>query len=164
MDGSIPGSVQPYHAAAELGLAAAEEFLERRARQARLFARQALGAAGDELRQRGFEVVGCGILLGSGRPATTLAATLSSHLLIHTAEGEFFRDALRHACEHSKLPLTGVKERELFARGAAELGITSEELRHFVGELGRPLGPPWRQDQKYAALVAWLALAAAFKG
>jgi hypothetical protein len=164
VDRSFPGSIQPYHAAAELDLAAAEEFLKCSAKQARLLARQALRAAGDELRQRGFEVVGCGILLGSGRPATTLAATLASHALIHTAEGVFFRDALSQACEHSKLPLTGVKERELFARGAAELGITCEELHRSVAELGRPLGPPWRQDQKCAALVAWLALAAALQG
>jgi hypothetical protein len=25
--------------------------------------------------------------------------------------------------------------------------------------MGKSLGSPWRQDQKYAALVAWLALA-----
>jgi hypothetical protein len=29
-----------------------------------------------------------------------------------------------------------------------------------VAELGRACGPPWAQDQKSAALVAWLALAA----
>jgi hypothetical protein len=24
--------------------------------------------------------------------------------------------------------------------------------------MGKPLGAPWTQDQKYAALVAWMAL------
>jgi hypothetical protein len=28
-----------------------------------------------------------------------------------------------------------------------------------VVELGRACGPPWAQDQKSAALVAWVALA-----
>jgi hypothetical protein len=115
----------------------------------------------DELRERGHEVVGCGILLSSGRAATTLAATLASHALIHTAEGELFRDALTHASEHCELRVTGVRERELFARGAAELRVPVDELRRQVTEMGRPIGPPWRQDQKHAALVAWLALAAA---
>jgi hypothetical protein len=32
------------------------------------------------------------------------------------------------------------------------------ELERRVQEMGKPLGPPWTQDQKYAALVAWMAL------
>jgi hypothetical protein len=28
-----------------------------------------------------------------------------------------------------------------------------------IAALGRGIGPPWTQDQKFAALVAWLALA-----
>jgi hypothetical protein len=31
-------------------------------------------------------------------------------------------------------------------------------LQRRVAELGKPIGPPWTQDQKFAALVAWLAL------
>jgi hypothetical protein len=115
----------------------------------------------DELRERGHEVVGCGILLSSGRPAATLAATLASHALIHTAEGELFRNALTHASEHCDLRVTGVRERELFARGVAELRVPVDELRHRVTEMGQPIGPPWRQGEKHAALVGWLVLAAA---
>lgn len=159
-DPSVPGSKQPYHAAEGLALKKAEELVRRCADEARLRARRSLRAVIADLRESGHDVVGCGILLGSGRPATTLAATLASHPLIHTAEGELFRDALTHASERCHLPVTGVRERELFARAAAELGVSEDELGRRVTELGRSIGPPWRQDEKHAALVGWLALTA----
>jgi hypothetical protein len=149
---------QPYHAAAELGLAEAEELLRRCADGARSLAQDALRTVIDELQGRNHEVVGCGILLAAGRPATTLANTLASHALIHAAEGELFRDALVHAAETLGLPVARVRERDLFARGAAEFGLSVDELERRVTAMGRVLGPPWRQDEKSAALVGWLAL------
>ena len=158
-DAAIPGSMQPYHAAEPMKLKDAETYIQRSIDQARRLAQRALHAAIDELRKSGHEVAGCGILLASGRPAPALAAILASHPLIHTAEGELFRDALRYASERCKLPVTAVKERDLFERAAAELRIPSGELQRRVAEMGRAIGPPWRQDQKLAALVGWLALA-----
>src|SRR2546427_1219177 len=152
---------QPYHAAQKLDLKEAEEVVRRCTETARLLARRAFREVIDDLRRKGHDVVGCGILLGSGRPATTLAATLASHALIHTAEGELFRDALSHASERCDLRVTGVPERELYARGTAQLGLAVDKLRSRVTELGRPIGPPWTQDEKHAALVAWLVLGAA---
>lgn len=158
-DPTIPGSKQPYHAAEGLDLKEAEELLRRCTDRTRLLARRALRTVIDKMRGTGHEVIGCGILLGSGRRATTLAATLASHALIHTAEGELFRDVLVHASEHCDLPVTGVRERDLYDRGAAELRVAADELRRRVTEMGRAIGPPWRQDEKLAALVGWLALA-----
>ncbi len=161
VDPGIPGSKQPYHAAQNLDLKKAEEVVRRSTKQARRLARRALRAVMDDLREKGHDLVGCGILLGSGRPATTLAATLASHALIHTAEGELFRGALTHASEHHDLPVTGVRERELYARAAAELRVPADKLRNRVSEMGRAIGPPWTQDEKHATLVGWLALTAA---
>jgi hypothetical protein len=58
------------------------------------------------------------------------------------------------------LPVMGVKEKDLTARGATDLGFSLDDLRLRLAEMGRPVGPPWGQDQKVATLVAWLALAA----
>lgn len=160
VDPGIPDSVQPYHTAAELDLKEAERFVRRCSDAARHLAQRALRAVIEDLGKKGHVVVGCGLLLASGRPATTLAATLASHALIHTAEGQLFRDALTHASEHCGLPVTAVRERELFAAAAAQLGVAADELQRQIAELGRPIGPPWRQDEKYAALAGWLALAA----
>jgi hypothetical protein len=150
---------QPYHAAEGMELKAAEKLISRCTDTARLLAREAVGAAMRDLRNRGYEVVGSGLLLASGRPLPGLAATLASHALIHTAEGELFRDALLHASQHYRLPVACVKEREIFAQGAAQLGVRMENLPARLNDLGRSLGPPWRQDEKLAALVAWLAVA-----
>src|SRR5579864_4644638 len=107
---------------------------------------RSIGQGSDNLRVNGYEVVGCGILVSSGRPSSTLAATLASHAQIHTAEGELFRDAIARAGEYHGLRITKVKERDLYARAAAELGVLENELPQRLTELGRPLGPPWRQD------------------
>ncbi len=163
-DCGVPRPVQPYHAAQRLDLKEAEEVVRHAVNEARRLARRDLRAVVNHLRAMGHQVVGCCILLASGRPAGTLAETLASHALIHTAEGELFRGALTNACEHCRLPVTGVRERELYARGAAELHLPVEELRRRMTELGRDIGPPWGQDQKHSALVAWLALAARSKG
>ena len=88
-----------------------------------------------------------------------LAAILQSHALIHTAEGEFFREALVQACGHCGLPVTKVKEREVWSRAAASLRLSTASLQELIAELGRPLGPPWRQDEKLASLAGWVALA-----
>jgi len=67
-----------------------------------------------QLTRKGHRVVGAGIVLASGRPLPDLAAILRSHALIHTAEGEFFREAMVRASEHCSLPVTRVKEREIW--------------------------------------------------
>jgi len=155
---------QPYHAAAEMDLKEAEKLVRRSSDQAARLAETALRAVIDDLGGRGHRVAGCGIVLASGRPLPALEATLASHALIHTAEGELFRDALVCAGEACGLRVTGVRERELYARCAAELRLPLDHLKRHVVDLGRALGPPWRQDQKDATLVAWLALAGASGG
>lgn len=160
-DTAIPGSKQPYHAAEGLELKKAERIVDGCIGGARLLARQAFRAVIDDLRKKGHEAVGCGLLLASGRPLPALESILASHALIHTADGELFRNALVHASENCGLPVTRVRERELYARGAQELRVPAEELQRRVAELGRTIGPPWRQDEKLAALVGWLALSAA---
>jgi hypothetical protein len=51
-----------------------------------------------------------------------------------------------------------VKERELLARAAADLGLSAARIEDRVAGMGKGIGPPWRQDQKFAAVAAWLAL------
>jgi len=156
--GRAAAPVQPYHAARELDLEQAREFIERYVADATRRAESAVGAAIEGLRGKDWEAVACGILLASGRPLPSLAEILASHPLIHTAEGELFRNALKAAAESCGLPVIGVREADLYARAAAQLGTPAERLRSDVDGLGRTLGPPWRQDEKYATLVGWLAL------
>jgi len=67
---------------------------------------------------------------------------------------------LLHACARAELAITTVKERDLFATASAALRHKPAILTRFVTDLGKPLGSPWTQDEKFATLAAWLALAA----
>jgi len=101
------------------------------------------------LRTKGHEVVGCAVLLGSGKALPGLERVLASHALIHTAEGEMFRDVLTFAARECRLSVTAVREKGLDAG-----------LLERIGSLGKLIGPPWTQDQKYATLAALEALEA----
>jgi hypothetical protein len=161
-DIAIEGSKQPYHAAEGSDVEIAEAWIQECRRTSMLLAKRAVGAMAAQLKQNGFTVAGVGILFASGRELPDLAAILRSHALIHTAEGEFFREVLVRACDDSALPVTKLKEREAWDRGALVFRLTSTDLQRRIGELGKSVGPPWRQDHKLAALAAWIALAGHF--
>ena len=161
IDPAIPGSKQPYHAARELDREAAAKHVQRCADTAKRLAEQSLRALLREWKARDHEVAGAGLVLGSGRPLPDFEMILASHPLLHTAEGELFRQALAQASERCGLTVTGVKERKLFARAEAALRIPAGQLQNRLQEMGKTLGSPWRQDEKYSALVAWMALASA---
>jgi hypothetical protein len=158
-DPAIAGSVQPFHAAEQLDLKQAEKFIQLCTDSTNALARQALREVIDDLRKMHHRAVGSCILLASGRPMGTLESILASHAMIHTAEGEFFRNALRRASQASAMPVTGIKESEILGRSASELGLPAEELQRRSVEMGRLLGPPWRRDEKLATLAGWLVLA-----
>jgi hypothetical protein len=160
-DAAIPGSRQPYHAAERLDIQKAETLIRLCRDNSTLLATSSVSAMVARITQKGHSVVGTGILFASGRPLPDLAATLQSHALIHTAEGEFFREVLVRASEHCGLTVTRVREREAWERGAALFRLDSADLQQQISELGRSLGPPWRQDEKLASLAAWIALATA---
>jgi hypothetical protein len=149
---------QPFHAAEGLPLKQAEAIVHRSIECARRLAYAALRAVIADLETQGYTVIASGLLRSAARPLPALEEILESHALIHTAEGELFREALSHASEKCGLPVISVKEREVFARASVILGIGDDELNRRLTELGRQLGPPWREDQKLATLVAWFAL------
>jgi hypothetical protein len=159
-DPKIPGSKQPFHAAEGLPYNAAQRLIQRCTHSTDSLAEQCVRALVEEVEREGYRVVGCGLLLASGRVLPDLAAILASHALIHTAEGEMFREALVRASARCGLEVSRVRERELFEKCAAAFRTTADSLNRRLAELGRPLGPPWTQDQKLAALVGLLALAA----
>ncbi len=147
-DPEMPGSKQPYHAAAELPFPKAEALVGKAIESSRGLALEAMTAAVKILRSQGHEVAGCAVVLGSGKALPALEGILASHALIHTAEGEMFRGVLVWAARECGLPVTGVREKELDATALER-----------IGSLGRLIGPPWTQDQKYATVAALMALA-----
>jgi hypothetical protein len=149
---------QPYHTAEKLSHERARAFVSRVRAEARRLAFRAIRGLEADLRDRGYEIAGCGLLCASGRPLPDLAKILASHSLIHSADGELFREALLHTGKRCRLTMLRLKERELLATASRALRVSSADLTRRIADLGRALGPPWSQDEKFAAVAAWLAL------
>jgi hypothetical protein len=133
-----PHTVQPYHAARRLGLPDAEKAIERAASRARKLAAEAIREV-----LATHAVVACGVGHDPNQRRPPLAKILTSHPLLHTAEGLLFRTAVADAAAECGLTVVVVPERDLSAEPAIE----------------RPPGAPWRQDEKLATAVALIALA-----
>jgi hypothetical protein len=153
-----PGPKQPYHEAEGQKLETARQIVMRYAEEAGRLASEGFRAVLADLKNSGHDVVGCGLLLASGRPLPALESILASHALIHSADGELFRDALAGAAKEHRLALIRIKEKEAVGEVASRLRLEPTELQRRVAGLGKSVGPPWTQDQKLASIVAWLAL------
>jgi hypothetical protein len=149
---------QPYHTAKKMPLDKARDFVSRMQSEARRLAHRAILGLQSDLREQGIALNSCGLILASGKPLPNLEKILASHALIHTADGELFREAIVHASARSGLAMCTVKERELLDRSGQAFRMKSAALLQRVTKLGRPLGAPWSQDEKFATLAAWLAL------
>jgi hypothetical protein len=150
---------QPYHTAERMPLEQARAFVDASLVEAKRLAGSALRSTQKELGNKGYELARGALLLASGKALPELEKILLSHALIHTADGEHFREALRHACVDCGMEVSCFRERELLERGMKMLRTKRDRLVWRLMELGAGLGSPWTQDEKYAALAAWLVLA-----
>ena len=147
-----------FHAAREFPLEEAERFVRLAEQEARTKAREALGAAIEDLRGAGHHVVGSAVITAKEGPPRSLEETLRSHTLVHAAEGALFRSVIRGASEDLGLAVLQVPAPELVGRAARALGLSKEKVPGFLQRVGRELGPPWTADHKAASLAAVLAL------
>src|SRR5215831_9386926 len=159
IDSKKQGAAQPYHYAEKMELPAAERHITQCAIDSKRLAGEALDHISAELLNRGYSLAGAAILLSSARPLPPLDEILASHALIYTAEGEFFRQAFRHAFENLEIPVIGIRERELNERAQKAFGKLAAQIHKNINGMGRILGPPWTQDEKTAALAAAIVLA-----
>jgi len=147
-----------FHAARELSLSHAAEFVRKAEDEARSRARDELRTAVEALHAAGHRVVGSAIITAREAPSRSLEEILQSHPLVHAAEGTLFRAVIRGASEDLGLGVLQVPAPELVQRAARALGLPKGEVPEFLTQLGRPLGPPWTADHKAATLAAVLAL------
>lgn len=158
VDDQMPGGRQPYHYAKELGLQPAESYLMEYIMACDGSARKWLKRTLSNLKTRDYRVAGAGIVLASPRRLPPLSQILAAHPLIHTAEGNLFREVIRRSCESAGIPVLGLPEREIEAQAQRQLGSRVEALKEMIETSGRSLGPPWNSDHKRAATAACLAL------
>lgn len=161
IDSKIAGSTQPYHYVVKKEILAAEIHLAQCATQSGRLAFETLARLAAELRDLGFLLKSAAILLSSARQLPGLEEILASHALIHTAEGEFFRQAFRCAFEKLKIPVTGIRARDLDDSAAKTFGKSAPVIQKRIDGMGHSLGAPWTRDEKTAALAAAIVLAGA---
>lgn len=144
-----PMPAQAYHAAAEGGLSLpkATELIRSWLDQASASARAGLRQLALNLETAGAGLRSCA-LFGQPKPLPPLERILTSHPLLHAAEGQMSREALSRAAEAEGLPVIHVAPE----RAASEAVVAA------VARIGRIAGPPWAADQRRAAAAAWAAL------
>ena len=100
----------------------------------------------------------CAVVVGAFSDAR-LESILASHALAHAAEGRLYQRALLQSAESRGVEAVAIPKRSIWEQGESALGVGREQLRHWIDQLRRKVGPPWAEDQKLAALAAWIALA-----
>jgi hypothetical protein len=155
---NVEGGKQPYHHAEEIGFPAAEKYLADYISKCDRLAREELGRTISQLHERGYLVAAAALLLASGRKLPPLPQILAAHPLIHTAEGELFRDVARRGCEAVSIPVMEYRERDLDAQAKKALANSASDVFRQLAGAGKSMGAPWTVDHKAAALAGYLAL------
>jgi hypothetical protein len=147
-----------YQAARGVDPVAARGLVEAAERTARDQATAVLGQALRDVPADAAAVRACAVVVGAFPSRARLESILASHALAHAAEGRLYQQALLRGAEAHGLQTLPVPRRSIWALGGSALGIGSEELRCWIDRLRREVGPPWAEDQKLAAVAAWIAL------
>ena len=144
---------QAYHAVAEAG-APVEVIAEVRVAASGLASKAIAGASAEA---GGLAAVG--IAMGRIPVPDDIAKVLASHTLLHSAEGELYRDILNEASTTAGLRIVRYLNKEVRSEAAAAIGMPFAEFEAKLTAMGKLAGTPWTNDEKDATAAAWLALA-----
>jgi hypothetical protein len=161
-DAEIEGSNQPFHRVSAIypfdhtqpmDFETGEAFVER----CRTSSQDLAGGALESIISTYGALKVCCVLTGPERPLPPLRTIFASHGLMHAAEREFYREAVRDAAVRRGIATEMVKEKDLPAL-AERLPGTQASRRDALNAFGKQVGSPWAQDEKFAAIAAWLGL------
>jgi hypothetical protein len=147
-----------FHVAAELAASKAQTHIDKCLKASKGASRSALSAT---LRNVGgkAKVVAAAIVANNATLPRSLEAILASHMLVHSAEGDFYRRAILEAAKSLDLKGTLVRAKDLPEAASEALSIKSSDLPDRLAQLGRVVGRPWSRDEKDAFCAACVALA-----
>jgi len=84
----------------------------------------------------------------------TVAEAHTSYPVMCRADGMMYHDALCTVARRLGIKLERHDRGEEVARAADRLGVSVEELEHFLQTVGDRLGPPWQKEHRFAAAAA----------
>jgi hypothetical protein len=155
VDPKIPATGQPHHEVMELPWREANVAVQPFVKAIEMIASNALARLVREIQSDDFKVCGVGIVGAGDRNLEKIG---NPHIRAHAAEGVLFRKVLETAADRNGLAKRAFIEKELEELVASELKCTAADLKVRIMQLGRSAGPPWRADQRMAAMAAWLTL------
>jgi hypothetical protein len=151
----VSESRQPYHRGFG-ALETDEAVLERRIALVHRESTRSFAALLADCERRGARPWAVGLVVGSTIDPSRIA---NPHMRAHALEGRLFREALEAAALGMRIRCIVIRERDLLGQAATTLGGPIAAVRGTVAAWGRQVGPPWRGEEKAAALAAWLVLA-----
>jgi len=155
IDPKIPETFQPYHEVMDLTWEQSQRAVRTFTRPIETVARKALAKLIKKLQAEGSKVKGVAIVGSKDRDLTRIG---NYHIRAHAAEGILFRRVLELAAEAHRLRTRSFSDRDLEKMAGSELKLSPALIKQVLSDLGRTLDPPWRVDEKLAALAAWLML------
>ena len=87
-----------------------------------------------------------------------LARIGNPHIRAHAAEGVLFRGVLELGAESNGLKWQTFSDRDFDKDAAARLSADYPKIRQSLDDLRQSVSPPWRMDEKQAAMSAWIVL------
>jgi hypothetical protein len=154
-DPKFPATGQPYHQVMDLPGDEWSQAVQKSARAIENIAVKALATLMKEQSAQGRRVRAVATV---GAKDRDLARIGNPHIRAHAAEGILFRRVLDHAAQENGLPARAFAEREFDQILKQELGMKSNAVKKNLDQAARALPPPWRADEKLAAMAAWLVL------
>jgi hypothetical protein len=153
-DPRLPETRQPYHAA--LGkLETDAKNIKRRTDTVQGVTNQSITKLLADYRRKGYAITRASVVVGSQLDPATIA---NPHIRAHALEGQFFRSTLEKALNGHGIRTAVLLERDAYGKAATQLKKSSVDVQRAIQSLGRFTGGPWRAEQKFAALGAWVAL------
>jgi hypothetical protein len=153
-DPRFPETRQPYHAA--MGQLETEtKKTNRRIGIVHRIAKQSITKLLADYRRKGYAITRASMVVGSQLNPATIA---NPHIRAHALEGQFFRSALERALNGHAIRTAVLLERDAYDKAATQLKRSSVDVQRAIQTLGRFSSGPWRAEQKFATLAAWVAL------
>ena len=154
-DPKIPATAQPYHAVMELPSEEWPRAVSKSAKAIERVAAKTFAKLIAQLAADGHRTVGVGVV---GSPDRDLARIGNPHIRAHAGEGILFRRVLEVGAETNGVKWQRLSDRDFDKAAAALVGAGYAKIKRSLDDLRKSVSPPWRTDEKQAAMTAWLVL------
>ena len=155
VDPKLPGTFQPYHVVMDLPWDESQRAVRKYVRAIEKVAAKNLTVLVKRLKGQGLTVKGVGVVGAADRDLSRIG---NYHIRAHAAEGVLFRSVLEFGADQNELRRRTFADRSFAANAQAELGKKHSSVTQMIEDLRRSVSPPWRADEKLAAMAAWLVL------